>query len=53
MKEATMAASPPTSAQPRHPAGQFADWLEDATFLFMFFAGASLVAMILVLLIVL
>lgn len=48
-----MAASPPTPAQPRHPAGQFADWLEDATFLFIFFAGASLVAMILVLLIVL
>ena len=46
-----MAASPPTPAQPRHPAGQSADWLEDATFLLTFFAGASLVATILVLLI--
>lgn len=52
-----MAASPPTHAQPhrpsRHPAGEFADRLEDASFLFMFFAGASIVAMILVLFIVL
>jgi hypothetical protein len=49
MKEATMAASPSASPQPH----EFSTWLESAAFLFMLFAGASLIATILVLLIVL
>ena len=48
-----MAASPSTSPQPHHHAGEFTAWLESATFLFTLFAGASLISMILVLLIVL